>query len=213
MMKPAPANFVALKTVFMSAIKIIRRENLAANSKYKLENITYETPGRDGKPQENQCEIYHRPSGAVLLLFDPKRKKLLLTRQLRLPTYFNGNESGDLIEVCAGITDEGETVEEGAMREAKEELGYQLKAVTKVMEAYLSPGGDVELAHFFVAEYHPDMKVGKGGGLEEEGENVTAIEMDYAEARAKLQQGGFRDAKTIMLLQYFFMNEEKLNKS
>ncbi|MVN20781.1 NUDIX domain-containing protein [Mucilaginibacter arboris] len=190
----------------MSSVKIIKRENLAPQSKYRLENITYETSGRDGKPQENQCEIYHRPSGAVLLLFDPTRKKLLLTKQLRIPTYFNGNESGDLIEVCAGITDEGETVEEGAIREAKEELGYELKGITKVAEVYLSPGGDVELAHFFIAEYHPDMKVGKGGGLEEEGEDVTAIEMDYAEARQKLQQGEFRDAKTLILLQHFFMN-------
>ncbi|MGI4750384.1 MAG: NUDIX domain-containing protein [Janthinobacterium lividum] len=191
----------------MSAIKIIDRKTLGP-SKYKLENVTYETPGKDGKPTQNECEIYHRPSGAVILLYDRAREKLLLTRQLRLPTYFNGNESGDLIEVCAGLTDEGETVEEGAIREVKEELGYELNAVKKVYEAYLSPGGDVELAHFFIAEYHPNMKVGKGGGLEQEGEDVTAVEMDFTEAKTKLQQGEFKDAKTIILLQYFFMNPD-----
>jgi GDP-mannose pyrophosphatase NudK len=210
LLKPEQPEFVPDKNSIMSSIKIIKRENIAPGSRYKLENITYETPGKDGKSTENQCEIYHRPSGAVILLYDPERKKLLLTKQLRLPTYFNGNESGDLIEVCAGITDEGETVEEGAIREAKEELGYELKEVKKVYEAYLSPGGDVEIAHFFVAEYHPDMKVAQGGGLEEEGEDVTAVEMDFMEAKTKLRQGEFKDAKTIMLLQYLFMNEAEL---
>ena len=194
----------------MSAIKIIDRQKLAESSRYQLENVTYETTGRDGKPQQKDCEVYHRPSGAAVLLYDPQREKLLLTKQLRLPTYFNGNESGDLIEVCAGLTDEGESVEEGAIREAKEELGYAIKNVKKVGEAYLSPGGDVELVQFFIGEYSLDSKIGEGGGLEDEGENVKAVEMDYAEARQKLQQGAFRDAKTIILLQDFFMNRQGL---
>jgi nudix-type nucleoside diphosphatase (YffH/AdpP family) len=193
----------------MSSIKIINRETLG-KSRYQLENITYETAGRDGKPMQNDCEIYHRPSGAAILLYDLKREKFLLTKQLRLPTYFNGNESGDLIEVCAGITDEGESVEEGAIREVKEELGYEIKTVKKVGEAYLSPGGDVELAHFFIAEYQPEMKTETGGGLEEEGEDVKTVEMDFTETRQKLQQGEFKDAKTIILLQYFFMNQAEL---
>jgi GDP-mannose pyrophosphatase NudK len=205
--KPEAICIVLFKRIIMSEIKIINRKNLVENSRYQLENVTYETTGRNGKPQQNDCEIYHRPSGAAILLYDPTRQKLLLTKQLRLPTYFNGNESGDLIEVCAGITDEGESVEEGAIREAKEELGYDINNVKKVGEAYLSPGGDVELAHFFIGEYHPDMKTAEGGGLEDEGENVKAVEMDYAEVQQKLKQGSFRDAKTIILLQDFFMNQ------
>ncbi|MGI4729036.1 MAG: NUDIX domain-containing protein [Janthinobacterium lividum] len=187
----------------MSAIKIIDRKTLG-QSKYKLENVTYEMQGNDGKTVQKQCEIYHRPSGAAILLYDPERKKLLLTRQLRLPTYFNGNESGDLIEVCAGLTDEGETVEEGALREVKEELGYQLKTVQKIGQIYLSPGADIEISHLFIGKYHPDMKVGNGGGMEDEAENITILELDYANVLQQLKQGDLQDAKTLVLLQHFF---------
>lgn len=190
----------------MSAIKIIDRKTLGP-SKYKLENVTYEMQGNDGKPVQKQCEIYHRPSGAAILIYDPERKKLLFTKQLRLPTYFNGNTLGDLIEVCAGLTDEGETVEEGGIREVKEELGYQLKTLKKVGQIYLSPGADIEISHLFIGKYNPEMKVGKGGGMEDEKENITILELDYAEVLRQLMQGDFQDAKTVVLLQHFFMNE------
>lgn len=190
----------------MSAIKIIDRKTLGP-SKYKLENVTYEMQGNDGKSVQKQCEIYHRPSGAAILLYDPERKKLLLTKQLRLPTYFNGNESGDLIEVCAGLTDEGETVEEGALREVKEELGYQLNTVKKIGQVYLSPGADIEISHLFIGRYQPEMKVGEGGGMADEAENITILELDFAEVLQQLKQGELQDAKTIILLQHFFMNE------
>ncbi len=189
----------------MSTIKIINKKTLGP-SKYKLENVTYEMQGNDGKPVQKECEIYHRPSGAAILLYDPERKKLLLTKQMRLPTYFNGNESGDLIEVCAGLTDEGETVEEGAIREVKEELGFRVQMLKKIGSVYLSPGADIELSHLFVAEYHPDMKVAQGGGLEKEAENITILELDYEEVLQQLKQGEFQDAKTLILLQHFFMN-------
>ncbi len=190
----------------MAAIKIIERKTLG-QSKYKLENVTYEMQGNDGQPVQKECEIYHRPSGAAILLYDPERKKLLLTKQLRLPTYFNGNDSGDLIEVCAGLTDEGETVEAGAMREVKEELGYQLKTLKKIAQVYLSPGADPEISYLFIGRYHPDMKVGAGGGMADEKENITILELDYAEVLQQLKQGEFKDAKTLVLLQHFFMNE------
>ncbi|RYE17369.1 MAG: NUDIX domain-containing protein [Sphingobacteriaceae bacterium] len=190
----------------MSAIKIIDRKTLGP-SKYKLENVTYEMQGNNGKPVQKQCEIYHRPSGAAILLVDPERKKLLLTKQLRLPTYFNGNHSGDLIEVCAGLTDEGETVEAGALREVKEELGYQLETVKKIGQIYLSPGADPEISHLFIGKYNLDMKVGNGGGMEDEAENITILELDYAEVLQQVKNGDFQDAKTLVLLQHFFMNE------
>lgn len=206
LLKPDLADFVAIKTASMSKIKIINRKTLGP-SKYKLENVTYEMQGNNGKPVKKECEIYHRPSGAAILLYDPERKNILLTRQLRLPTYFNGNESGDMIEVCAGLTDEGETVEEGAIREVKEELGYQLKTVEKIGQIYLSPGADIEIAYLFVGKYNADMKVGEGGGMEDEAENITILELDYAEVLQQLKQGDFQDAKTLVLLQHFFMNE------
>jgi len=46
------------------------------------------------------------------------------------------------------------------------------------------------------------MKVGLGGGLQEEEENIEVLEIDYQLAYNMIASGGIRDAKTIMLLQY-----------
>jgi hypothetical protein len=59
--------------------------------------------------------------------------------------------------------------------------------------------------HLFIAKYNENCKISKGGGLANEGESIEVIELDFEEAREKLMEGAFRDIKTILLLQHFFM--------
>jgi hypothetical protein len=59
-----------------------------------------------------------------------------------------------------------------------------------------------ERIYFFTAEYEPDMHVGKGGGLAEEGEDIEVLELPFDEAVAMMADGRICDAKTIILLQY-----------
>ena len=70
----------------------------------------------------------------------------------------------------------------------------------------MSPGAVTEKLYFFVAEYRADMKVGDGGGLHEEGEDIQTLELPFSEAFAMIADGGIIDAKTIMLLQYAALN-------
>jgi 8-oxo-dGTP pyrophosphatase MutT (NUDIX family) len=55
---------------------------------------------------------------------------------------------------------------------------------------------------FFIAEYDAASRLGNGGGLEEEGEDIEVIELSFDEAMAMFHRGDIVDAKTIMLLQY-----------
>lgn len=64
----------------------------------------------------------------------------------------NGNESGMLIEACAGLLDD-DSPEDCIRKEAIEETGYAVGKVEKLYEMYMSPGGVTELIHFFAAEY------------------------------------------------------------
>ncbi len=59
----------------------------------------------------------------------------------------NGNESGQLIETCAGLLDNDEP-EVCIRKEAIEETGYEVGEVRKLFELYMSPGGVTELIHF-----------------------------------------------------------------
>ena len=86
--------------------------------------------------------------------------------------------------------------------EAEEETGYRLGDVRKIFEAFMSPGSVTEKLHFFVAEYDPAMRIGSGGGLADEGEDIEVLELSIDDALAMIADGRIVDAKTIMLLQY-----------
>jgi hypothetical protein len=53
-----------------------------------------------------QKRSYDRGNGSDILLYNTKQKTVILTRQFRLPTYLNGNKTGMMIEVCAGMLDQ-----------------------------------------------------------------------------------------------------------
>ncbi|HEX8332190.1 MAG TPA: NUDIX domain-containing protein, partial [Segetibacter sp.] len=139
-------------------------------------------------------------------LFNKSKETVVLTRQFRVGSYINGNPEGKLIETCAGILEDN-TPEEGILREIEEETGYKLTEVIKVFEAYMSPGSISEILHFFVAPYTPEQKITKGGGLEEEQEEIEVLEMPFDKAYGMIDTGEIKDAKTIMLLQYAKINK------
>jgi GDP-mannose pyrophosphatase NudK len=188
----------------MSDIKITNREKLSQR-KFPLEYITYLKPDAEGNLHEHQAEIYYRPDAAAVLLYDSGRKKFLLARQFRLASYLNGNKTGYLTEACAGLIDEGETPEQTAIREVKEELGYSISNINKIGSVYTSAGGITELVHLFTAAYNAESEHTGGGGLPEEGEEIDAIEMDFDDAYNMLKDGKINDAKTVMLLQHYFL--------
>jgi GDP-mannose pyrophosphatase NudK len=188
----------------MSNIKILHQETLSDN-KFQLKNFTYLKPDADGEMQEQKTEVYYRPDAAAILLYDKEHQKILLTRQFRLPTYLNGNESGYLTEACAGLIDEGETPEETIIREAKEELGIDIRNINKTGAVYTSAGGITEYLHLFIGAYQSTAYKSTAGGLAAEGEVIEPVEINFDEAKTMLKDGKFNDAKTVILLQYYFL--------
>lgn len=170
-----------------------------------LKKLTYEFQRRDGTWETQVREAYDRGDGATILLYHPKKKTVLLTRQFRMPSYLNGNENGLLIETCAGKLDEKDP-KACVLRESIEETGYKIPDATKVFEAYMSPGSVTEKIFFFMAPYDESMKVTEGGGLSTEQENIDVMEMPFEEALSKIRSGEIQDAKTIMLLQHAALN-------
>lgn len=168
---------------------------------YTLKKITFEKTQNNSQPVRQTREVYDRGNGATILLYNKERQTIVLTRQFRLPTYVNGNTTGLLIESCAGLLDQ-DNPEECIKRETEEETGYKVSAVKKVFEAYMSPGSVTEILYFFVAEYHSGMKVGEGGGLDHEHEDIEVLELPFARALEMMTTGEIKDGKTMLLLQY-----------
>jgi nudix-type nucleoside diphosphatase (YffH/AdpP family) len=179
----------------------IQKTELLSDNWYILNKVTFDYQKKDNSWITQKREVYDRGNGAAILLYNTQQKTVILTRQFRLPTYLNGNETGMMIEVCAGLLDEDHP-EQCIIRETEEETGYRLTKVTKIMETYMSPGAVTEILYLFVGEYNESMKVSDGGGAEHEEENIDVMEMTYDEAYAMIESGEITDAKTIMLLQY-----------
>src|SRR5829696_7876621 len=180
--------------------KILKTEILSDNW-YILKKLTYEYQKSDGSIQTQTREAYDRGNGATILLYNKEQHTVILTRQFRLPTFLNGNETGMLIEACAGLLDK-DNPEDCIRRETQEETGYKITDVRKIFEAYMSPGSVTEILYFFIAEYSSDMKIHEGGGVDEEQENIEVLEIGIDRAMKMIESGEIKDAKTIMLLQY-----------
>jgi nudix-type nucleoside diphosphatase (YffH/AdpP family) len=122
-----------------------------------------------------------------------------------MPSYLNGNASGMMIEVCAGLLDEDHP-EACIIKEVEEETGFKISNPKKVFELYSTPGAVTEKIHYFIAEYSDDMKISAGGGLEEEHEDIEVLEINFETALTMVSKGEINDAKTVVLLQYAKLN-------
>jgi nudix-type nucleoside diphosphatase (YffH/AdpP family) len=182
----------------------IRNVRLLSDNHYVLKTTSFEWRRADGSWQAQARETYDRGNGATLLPYNLAQRSVVLVRQFRYPAYVNGCDDL-LIETAAGLLDD-QAPEVRIRAEAEEETGYRLGDIRKIFEAYMSPGSVTEKLHFFVAEYQPKMRVGSGGGIAEEGEDIEVLELPLDTALAMIGDGRIADAKTIMLLQYAALN-------
>ena len=183
----------------------IKKMEVLSDNWYILRKTTYDFRGNNGQWKTLTRETYDRGNGATILLYNRAKKTVILTRQFRFPAFVNGHH-GMLIETCAGLLDKDDA-ETCIKRETEEETGFSVGKVRKVFEAFMSPGSVTEILHFFVGEYVDDNRVGRGGGLEDEGEDIEVLEMTLADAMAMIASGEIMDGKTIMLLQHAVINK------
>jgi len=177
---------------------------LLSDNHYILKAATFEWRRANGEWQTQHRESYDRGNAATLLPYNLAQRTVVLVRQFRYPAYVNGYDDL-LIEAAAGLLD-NETPEVRIRAEVEEETGYRLGEIRKIFEAFMSPGSVTEKLHFFVGEYEPKMKIGNGGGLADEGEDIEVLELPIDQALAMIGDGRIVDAKTIMLLQYAALN-------
>lgn len=178
----------------------VQSVEMLSDNWYILKKTTFDFQRSDGTWQRQTRETYDRGNGAAILLYNRAQRTVVLTEQFRYPAFVNGHDDL-LIEAPAGLLDQ-KSPEESIRKEAMEETGYVVHHVTKIFEAFMSPGSVTEKLHFFTAEYDAKSRKETGGGLLSEGEDIATLEMDIDEAMEKIKTGEIKDGKTIMLLQY-----------
>jgi len=184
-------------------IRILKQETLS-NDYAELKKLTFTQRRRDGSVREENREVYANAGGAAVLLYNPAKRTVLLTRQFRIGAHLAGHD-GFMIEAPAGMLDDAEPGER-ARAELCEETGFRGHKLRKVIEFFPNPSSLTETVHCFLGEYGERDRNGEGGGKEEEGEDIEVLEMEVDEAFRQVKEGGIVDAKTVILLQ--FLREE-----
>lgn len=153
-------------------------------------------------------ELFVRGLAVVALLYDPERDKVVLVEQFRVGS-IEDSRSPWLLELVAGIVDDGQSPEEVVRREAMEEAGCEVAEVTKLYEYWVSPGANSERVAIYYGRVDTS---GLGGvhGLEHENEDIRVEVVDAGWAFAAINSGIINNAATILALQWLQLNRNRL---
>ncbi len=170
----------------------------------KLLKLTVGMP--DGRTMAR--EVLNSADAAAVLPYDPEARKVILIRQFRAPVMHVEGQP-EFLEAVAGLLDEDEP-EACARREAMEEAGLRLRDLEKVATAWSTPGITTERLHLFLAPYTSADRVGEGGGLAEEHEEIEVLEIGLDTLIGMLEQGTIADMKTLALIQALQLRRPEL---
>lgn len=191
-------------------VEIIAREKLYSGF-FSLDLYRFRHRLFNGEmSNEVRREIFERGHAAVLLPYDPARDEIVLIEQIRIAAY-DTSDTPWLLELVAGIIEEGETVEDVARREAVEEAGLEVGRVKKFMSYLASPGGTSERLSLLVGEV--DATEAKGiHGLVDENEDIRVHVVSREQAYQWVEEGKIDNAASVIALQWLQLHYEALRK-
>jgi len=177
---------------------------------FKLDSYSIEHERFDGKYMNIEREHLERGNAVAVLLYDPACDEVLLIEQFRIGAAVR-DDNPWLIEVVAGMIDNGEEAENAARREAVEEAGYAPNTMTYLGKYYSTPGGSSEhitLYLGYIDKLHP---VGKGGGIASEHEDIRCFWLTRKEAMQWVANGKINSGAPMLSLLLAF-GSQGINK-
>lgn len=173
---------------------------------YRLRHEQY----AGGIGPEIKREVFERGDAVAVLPYDPERDEVVLIEQFRVGPYLRGDNPW-MLEIVAGVIDDGETQEQVVRREAMEEAGLTLQRIERIMGAYASPGALTE----HVTIYCGQVDAGSAGGihgLDHEGEDIQVVVLPFTDAMARMAAGDVTASPGIIALQWLALNREDLRQ-
>ena len=188
--------------------KIHSKERLF-NRFFKVDEVDLSYERFDNKGEFRAVRFnLERPDAVALLLKNESNNSMVMVEQFRYATVHRDDNSGWATEVIAGLIDPGESPETCAVREAFEETGYEVSDLQHLHTFYATIGISDEKVHLYFATVSDENKKGNGGGLDHENEDIAIREIPIPELRSKLDSGEIFDGKSIMALQWYFLNHK-----
>ncbi|MCR5347797.1 MAG: NUDIX hydrolase [Fretibacterium sp.] len=133
--------------------------------------------------------VEHKHAVGMLAVTD--RDSVLLVRQYRYAV------DEEMVEICAGMIEEGEDPRETAVREMQEELGVRPETLTRIGGFYATPGFCTEFMTLFLAE-----NLSSSSLPQDDDEDVSTVEVPLADVPRLFAEGRIRDSKTFAALSW-----------
>lgn len=148
-------------------------------------------------------ELWRRGRAAAVLPYDPAQDAVVLTEQFRLPALAAGVDPV-MLEIPAGLCDDGESPEATIRREIIEEAGVGVTELERIGDFVLTAGGADERCTLYAGRIKapqagPDGIIGSGG-LASENEDIRVRRMPAADAITRAIAGDYPNAVTSLAL-------------
>ncbi len=129
--------------------------------------------------------VDHRDAVTIIPL--DQDGQIWFIRQYRHPT------QRELLELPAGVTEEGESPEAGAQRELREEIGMAAQEMVRIGGFYLAPGYSTEYMHVYLATgLYPSPLPG------DESEYLSTEKIAVEKALELAETGQLQDSKSLV---------------
>ncbi len=193
-----------------SDVRIVARERVFdghfAVDRVQLQHRLFE----GGWGETLSREVFERGEAVGVLPYDPVEDQLILLEQFRAGT-LNDPETPWMLELIAGVVDEGESDETVAHREAEEEAGCVLGALEPLVAYYPSAGACSEHVRLFCGQVMT-AAVGEVRGLAGEGEDILVHALPREEVFELLDAGKITNGHTLVALLWFRQHWQRLQK-
>ena len=194
----------------------IRSQKRLFDDFFKIDELIVRHQRYDGSMSgEERRLVFERGDAVAVLLFDVAARAAMLVEQFRPPTLIarrrddRANTDGWIIELVAGVIDEGETAAQAAVREVFEETGYRIANPTPIGRFFSSPGGSDERFFLYFARVGKAQREGNGGGIAGE-EDIKVLQLGVDDLFDRLTRGAIEDPKLAIAAYWLKDNIDRL---
>src|SRR5690554_5512873 len=201
---PKPFQFNA------SDVKIEKRETVFQGF-FRMDKLWLTHPRFDGRDMPTFTrELFIRGDATCVLPYGPDRDEVVRLEQFRAGA-LGRNQSPWLLELVAGMNEEGESPEEVAQREGQEEAGLSFEHLEHICDYLVSPGGTTEMVYLYCGKVSTE-NAGGLHGLEDEHEDIRVHVISADEAIAMVGDGRVNNAAAIMAIQWLQIHRGELRE-